>query len=1315
MAPCSFSEAGDDNLLAWFEMTWLLSWTSLCFVYGLMLRCNAYKATPASLCYGFNLPAYAQQKMPCALGSTSNKIEKVSKGGSRSLSKKSLEQQNLKDSPKDNEVSALFWMNSDQRYIILTFFSLENDTQWRFLVPMLLPEGTAERNGTGSEANVNMDGLDLVSPTPGTSLQVNPQGGQGSHLPDRTCSGSNVSGQPRNRGSRRNKVVKDSGCSQQDSFIASDYSSWIPAGCNATSSADQVKDINEIDKPVKRSSKRKGKKKRKHRKKSSPGTKSIELEVSCAGVHGSSVSETCTNSDLANNEPIPEIKLAENAMSSMVLFQDITVDESDGEDIGSSSTKHPATPRVISYSDEVVASESTVPSVHEELDSGAYVISAANEIEAADHVLSTFNDEVVDIHQNNDISSEAFSDAHSSPLADSVSDEWNSYDSTNAGDDVEEQSSVKDENVINPSETSEYTNYGFLLDDPGKRNFSSGNKNIPERTKCSSQDSSSNDLHSVLPGKIDGQDRKLSGSSSGVRRFSSGGNVPGRTGKENNHSVWKKVRKDDVGEDISDSNAASVGSQVDAAPKEAPFSARVSNVVGSDELVKPNDDSKPKVKVSENMNRKPSVGTKQEFNYYSRKGSHANKTNSARPTKSKMQEKEVLEVSTQVNQQKGFSTGLSQSSIIDCNASKPVPSSQMCEDEKKAVGSACSTVSDRNSKAVLINQRPPSLASELVDQTHSPGVRSQTGVRSQRDLRLPVSVTSTKQEMEVSRTEIGNQDPNSGSILQKWIPVARKDTSGETGTTRSNHLLLSYLDKSVSKALTLKNIERKQLNPNALSFVPLKDAVLASVGLSSADLNSPAPRDGSQVEKLSFNNRFITEERTNKRAHILEIDSNKITHTVVASVGLSSADLNSPAPRDGSQVEKLSFNNRFIIEERTNKRAHILEIDSNKITQAVSDAYRIEMASTGVHLATGSPLADFETLLHSASPVLGQTGRLQDCQSCSTDHFIGASLCRHEIPNISLGSLWQWYEKSGSFGLEVRAEDHQSSRRMGIDRFRFTAYFVPFLSAVQLFGNSRSSSSCSRGFPSVEMLKACDTEKELEKSSDIVHLPICSVLLPQPRGKNKISAPLNSLSVSKEAELSDHSLGTTQIDDSELLFEYFESEQPYHRRPLFDKIKELVRGDGLQNCRAYGDPKKLVSMDLHDLHPASWYSVAWYPIYRIPEGNLRAAFLTYHSLGHFVRRRTLSDSTGGGTSIVSPAVGLQSYNAQAECWFRLRPSLVTQKEETSNFNRSEILKERLRTLEKTACAMARTVVSKGNQSSINRQSDYEFFVSRRRV
>ncbi|KAL2552174.1 Uncharacterized protein Fot_05793 [Forsythia ovata] len=75
---------------------------------------------------------------------------------------------------------------------------------------------------------------------------------------------------------------------------------------------------------------------------------------------------------------------------------------------------------------------------------------------------------------------------------------------------------------------------------------------------------------------------------------------------------------------------------------------------------------------------------------------------------------------------------------------------------------------------------------------------------------------------------------------------------------------------------------------------------------------------------------------------------------------------------------------------------------------------------------------------------------------------------------------------------------------------------------------------------------------------------------------------------------------------------------------------------------------------------ANEYSVAWYPIYRIPDGTLCASFLTYHSLGHLVRRNPIYDSSVD-TCIVSPVVGLQSYIAQILKKIYDHPLLLTKR------------------------------------------------------
>ncbi|KAL6183375.1 hypothetical protein ACLB2K_044786 [Fragaria x ananassa] len=77
-----------------------------------------------------------------------------------------------------------------------------------------------------------------------------------------------------------------------------------------------------------------------------------------------------------------------------------------------------------------------------------------------------------------------------------------------------------------------------------------------------------------------------------------------------------------------------------------------------------------------------------------------------------------------------------------------------------------------------------------------------------------------------------------------------------------------------------------------------------------------------------------------------------------------------------------------------------------------------------------------------------------------------------------------------------------------------------------------------------------------------------------------------------------------------------------------------------------------------------------------------------------VRRSANFESPSMDDSIVSPVVGLQSYNAQSECWFQLRPSAPAQTIVT-NLNPCGVLEKRLRTLEETASVMARAIVSTG--------------------
>ncbi|KAJ4915838.1 hypothetical protein Rs2_01388 [Raphanus sativus] len=78
-----------------------------------------------------------------------------------------------------------------------------------------------------------------------------------------------------------------------------------------------------------------------------------------------------------------------------------------------------------------------------------------------------------------------------------------------------------------------------------------------------------------------------------------------------------------------------------------------------------------------------------------------------------------------------------------------------------------------------------------------------------------------------------------------------------------------------------------------------------------------------------------------------------------------------------------------------------------------------------------------------------------------------------------------------------------------------------------------------------------------------------------------------------------------------------------------------------------------------DLLPSSWFSVAWYPIYKIPTGptvkDLDACFLTYHSLhtpfqGAGITTQTMCEKTE------LPVFGLASYKLRGSVWTSVKGS-----------------------------------------------------------
>ncbi|GAB4843061.1 hypothetical protein Ancab_013040 [Ancistrocladus abbreviatus] len=178
-------------------------------------------------------------------------------------------------------------------------------------------------------------------------------------------------------------------------------------------------------------------------------------------------------------------------------------------------------------------------------------------------------------------------------------------------------------------------------------------------------------------------------------------------------------------------------------------------------------------------------------------------------------------------------------------------------------------------------------------------------------------------------------------------------------------------------------------------------------------------------------------------------------------------------------------------------------------------------------------------------------------------------------PYFVLGDLWESFKEWSAYGAGVPLLLNGSDS--------VVQYYVPYLSGIQLYIDP------SKPAPRIRRPgEESDADSTRETSSDG--------------------------SSDNETELRNKTFNGSSSDDGEfcsssgvLVFEYLERDPPYSREPLADKISLLAS--------QFPEIKTYRSCDLS---PASWVSVAWYPIYRIPTGptlqNLDSCFLTFHSL-----------------------------------------------------------------------------------------------------
>ncbi|KAK9714081.1 hypothetical protein RND81_06G070800 [Saponaria officinalis] len=251
---------------------------------------------------------------------------------------------------------------------------------------------------------------------------------------------------------------------------------------------------------------------------------------------------------------------------------------------------------------------------------------------------------------------------------------------------------------------------------------------------------------------------------------------------------------------------------------------------------------------------------------------------------------------------------------------------------------------------------------------------------------------------------------------------------------------------------------------------------------------------------------------------------------------------------------------------------------------------------------------------------------------------------------FTLNDLWESFRECSAYGVGVPLVLN------GIDD-GIVQYYVPYLSAIQLFRQSSTFDAKSSGSQSDDDCKSssCDDSSDYEFEEDVNFSTVSEQYLEK---ANQVPCFTPSLGVQhqpQEGFCSDES--DAGICRGEMLFQFFEKESPYSREPLANKVGELAS--------LYPQLKTLRSCELL---PSSWMSVAWYPIYRIPSGstlkNLDACFLTYHCLSTPLEGEGSSHSPklidaceiDGTLRFSLPAFGLGFYKFKEATWTGLRES-----------------------------------------------------------
>lgn len=249
------------------------------------------------------------------------------------------------------------------------------------------------------------------------------------------------------------------------------------------------------------------------------------------------------------------------------------------------------------------------------------------------------------------------------------------------------------------------------------------------------------------------------------------------------------------------------------------------------------------------------------------------------------------------------------------------------------------------------------------------------------------------------------------------------------------------------------------------------------------------------------------------------------------------------------------------------------------------------------------PLTNMERFLWAITPSVPaqyiSKPTVRDWRTCNVEYQ----------PYFLLADLWESFKEWSAYGVGVPL--------LLNDLDYVVQYYVPYLSAIQIFVDPSKSHA--------DLRRESQENEGRHFVKDSIHI--------SPKMEN---FSLKDQQTGVKGFSSDD--GGSVNSQGYLVFQYLEHDTPFQREPLFGKISELAL--------CYPELKNLRSCDML---PSSWFSVAWYPIYRIPTGptmkDLEACFLTYHSL--------CTPLGLGGTvqeKIPLPSFGLSSYKYRECMW-----------------------------------------------------------------